>query len=123
MQLTQDIVSTNDATKFLLSCGDSVNALLCQSYEGGDCHYGDGYQCDSQDDEENPRLLRERDIMRGVIDHLLPKIGPHVEVLDLAHGKSLTGEMVSAVGMVGVAWWWVWHISKMGVALLMCVLI
>ncbi len=67
-----------------MTSGNSVNALLS--------NHGDGCY---DDDEEDPQLLREGEIMRGLIDYVLPKIGSHVEVLDLAYGKSLTGEMVS----------------------------
>lgn len=42
--------------------------------------------------------------MNGLIDYVLPKVGGHVQTLDLAYGKSLTGEMV------GVVIIWVWSI-------------
>ena len=47
------------------------------------------------DDDDNARLTREERIMAGLLEHVLPKVGKSVEVLDLAYGKSLTSEMVS----------------------------
>ena len=43
-------------------------------------------------------MLRELSILRGVIEHLLPRVGPHVRTLDLSHGKAISNEIVSKVG-------------------------
>ena len=34
-------------------------------------------------------------VLCGVIEHLLPRVGDHVRTLDLAYGKAVTNEVVS----------------------------
>ena len=40
-------------------------------------------------------MEREWTVLRGVIEHLLPRVGDHVRTLDLAYGKAVTNEVVS----------------------------
>ena len=40
-------------------------------------------------------MHRELCVLRGVIQHLLPRVGQHVKTLDLSHGKAVTNEIVS----------------------------
>ena len=46
-------------------------------------------------DNDNMRVEKEIRIMDGLINYLLPKVGPYVDTLDLAYGISVTSEMVS----------------------------
>ena len=38
---------------------------------------------------------REARVLTAVLEHLLPRVGPHVRTLDLAHGKAVSNEIVS----------------------------
>lgn len=42
-------------------------------------------------------------MLRGVIDHILPRVGEHVQTLDLSHGKAVSNEIVSLLGIIRVA--------------------
>jgi len=33
-------------------------------------------------------------VLRGMMEYLLPQVGPHVHTLDLAHGKAVSNEVV-----------------------------
>eukprot|EP00731_Ephydatia_muelleri_P001250 Em0001g1250a len=37
---------------------------------------------------------REARVLTAVLEHLLPRVGPHVRTLDLAHGKAVSNEIV-----------------------------
>ena len=48
----------------------------------------------SETDDYSVAVEREASVLVGVMEHLLPKIGPHVRTLDLAHGKAVSNEVV-----------------------------
>ena len=70
--------------KELLSCGNSVNAprLMCGCEE---------------EEVEVEEVEREGRLLLGITDYLLPKVGHHVQSLDLAYSRSVDSIMVSAV--------------------------
>lgn len=84
-ELTHEVITEYDVTKHLLACGNSVNAAICRMYDD-DSDYSEG-------DYEDVGMEREEKVMIGFLENLLPKVGEHVKVLDLAYGKSLTCEM------------------------------
>ncbi len=49
----------------------------------------------SDGDDYSVMVEREANVLCGVIEHLLPKVGPHVTTLDLANGKAVSNEAVS----------------------------
>ena len=40
-------------------------------------------------------VQRELNVLRGMIEHILPHVGPHVLTLDLSHSKAASNELVS----------------------------
>ena len=42
-------------------------------------------------------MEHEACLLQGLIAYLLPRVGTHVRTLDLAHGKAVSNEVVSAV--------------------------
>ncbi len=45
-------------------------------------------------DDYSVMVEREANVLCGVIEHLLPKVGPYVTTLDLANGKAVSNEAV-----------------------------
>ena len=39
-------------------------------------------------------MEHEARVLWGVMEYLLPQVGPHVRTLDLAHGKAVSNEVV-----------------------------
>lgn len=50
---------------------------------------------DNDGDAESRDIQKEMRVLHGIVTHLLPKVGHHVQTLDLAYGKAVTNEVVS----------------------------
>ncbi len=52
----------------------------------------------SGDEEEGvaSTIQKELNVLRGVMEHILPHVGPQVLTLDLSHSKAATNELASA---------------------------
>ena len=55
--------------------------------------------CRDIDAEEESAMEREMNVLCGVIEHLLPRVGSHVRTLDLAYGKAVTNEVVRPINI------------------------
>ena len=47
------------------------------------------------DERESKEVQKELRVLCGIMDHLLPRVGSHVQTLDLSHGKAVSNEVVS----------------------------
>ena len=46
------------------------------------------------DEVESGWVQKELCVLRGMVEHLLPRVGSHVQTLDLSHGKAISNEVV-----------------------------
>lgn len=44
--------------------------------------------------QDDAYMEHEARVLWGVMEYLLPQVGPHVRTLDLAHGKAVSNEVV-----------------------------
>ncbi len=63
------------------------------------CMYGHIYPHPPHSDGDDYSVTVEREVgvLYGVMEHLLPRVGPHVRTLDLANGKAVSNEAVGPI--------------------------
>ena len=49
-----------------------------------------------EEDEGGQYIEREARVLSGVVEFVLPRVGSHVQTLDLAHGKAVSNAIVSS---------------------------
>ena len=53
-------------------------------------------------DEGGLYMEREAQVLTGLVEHVLPRVGSHTLSLDLAHGKAVSNAIVSLLYTVSV---------------------